>query len=95
VIGYHTLILRGPCCKSFVLDVHATTEDKIDDKNISFYEELERVFDKFPKYHIKILLGNFKAEVGRENIFKQTTGDHCLFCDIQKSDCQKYNVTTS
>jgi hypothetical protein len=38
----------------------------------SFYEELERVFDKFPKYHIYILLGDFNAKVIREDIFKST-----------------------
>jgi hypothetical protein len=36
----------------------------------SLYEEIERVFDKLPKYHIKILLGDFNAKVGREGIFK-------------------------
>jgi hypothetical protein len=38
----------------------------------SFYEELEHVFDKFPKYHMKILIGDFNARVGREDIFKPT-----------------------
>jgi hypothetical protein len=38
-----------------------------------FYKELENVFNKFPKYHMKILLGNFNAKVGREDIFKPTT----------------------
>jgi hypothetical protein len=41
----------------------------------SFYEELGRVFDKFPNYHIKILLGDFNAKVGREDIFKPTIGN--------------------
>jgi hypothetical protein len=41
----------------------------------SFYEELERVFDKFPKYHMEILLGDFNAKVGREDIFKPTIGN--------------------
>jgi hypothetical protein len=31
----------------------------------SFYEELECVFDTFPKYHMKILLGDFNIKVGR------------------------------
>jgi hypothetical protein len=35
--------------------------DKIDDKD-SFCEELERVFDKFPKYRTKMLLGDFNAK---------------------------------
>jgi hypothetical protein len=41
----------------------------------SFYEELERVFNKFPKYLMKILLRNFVARVLGEDIFKSTTGN--------------------
>jgi hypothetical protein len=41
----------------------------------SFYEEVERVFDKFYKYHVKIMLGDFNAKVGREDIFKWTIGN--------------------
>jgi hypothetical protein len=53
-------------------------EDKIDDVKNNFYEELERVFDKFPKFHINILLGDFNANVGKENIFKPTIGNESL-----------------
>jgi len=38
-----------------------------DDSKDSFYEELEQVFYHFPKYHMKILLGDFNAKVGRDN----------------------------
>jgi hypothetical protein len=58
-----------------VLNVHAPTEDKIDDVKDSFYEELERVVDKFTKYCLKILLGDFNDKVGREDIFKPTFGE--------------------
>jgi hypothetical protein len=51
------IILRGRWCPIIVLNVNAPTEDKTDDVKYSFYEEVERVFDKFPKYHMKILLG--------------------------------------
>jgi exonuclease III len=57
------IILRGRWCHIIVLNVHAPKEDEIDDVKNSFYEELERVFDKFPKYHTKILLGNINAKV--------------------------------
>jgi exonuclease III len=50
---------------------------QIDDVKDSFYEELERVFDKFPKYHMKILVGDFNAEVDKEDIFKPTIGNVC------------------
>jgi hypothetical protein len=36
-------------CHIIVLNVYAPTEGKIDDVKDSFYEELERVFDKFPE----------------------------------------------
>jgi hypothetical protein len=43
------IIIRGPWCDVIVLNVHAPTEDKIDDMKDSFYVELEPVFNKFPK----------------------------------------------
>jgi ribosome-interacting GTPase 1 len=56
------IILRGHWCDIIVVNVHAPTEDNIDDMKDRLYEELERVFNKFPKCHMKILLGNFNAK---------------------------------
>jgi hypothetical protein len=67
------IILRGRWCHIIVLNVHAPTEDKTDGVKDSFCVELE-VFDKFPKYHIQILLGNFNAKVGREDILNRQLG---------------------
>jgi hypothetical protein len=72
------IIVRGRWCDIIVLNVHAPAEDKIDDMKDSFYDELERVFDKFPKYHMKILLRDFSATVGQEDIFKPTIGNESL-----------------
>jgi hypothetical protein len=72
------IILRGRWCNVIVLNVHAPTEDKIDCVKDRFYEELEQVFDKVLKYHMKILLGDFNAKVGRKGIFKPTIGNESL-----------------
>jgi exonuclease III len=48
---------------------------KSTDVKDSFYEELGRVFDQFPRYDMNILLGDFNAKVGREDIFKPTIGN--------------------
>jgi hypothetical protein len=72
------IILRGRCCNIIVLNVHAPTEDKNDDVKDTFYEKLEQVFHKSPKYHMKILLGDFSDKVGREDIFKPTIGNGSL-----------------
>ena len=42
-------------CNIIVLNTHAPSEEKSDSSNDSFYEELERGFDHFPKYDMKIL----------------------------------------
>jgi hypothetical protein len=62
-------ILRGRWCYIIILTVHAPTENKIVDMKDSFYEELEHVFLKFPKYHMKIWLREFITKVDREDIF--------------------------
>jgi hypothetical protein len=68
------IILRDRWCDIIVLNVHAPTEDKTVDMKDRFYGEVEYVFHKFPKYHMKILLGDFNAKIGREAIFKAATG---------------------
>jgi hypothetical protein len=73
--------LRGRWCNIIVLNVHAPTEGKGDDSKDSFYEELEGAFDHFPKYHMKILLGDFNAKVGREDTLKPTIGNESLHQD--------------
>ena len=60
------IVLRGRWCNIIVLNVHAPSEEKSDDSKDSFYEELEQVFDHFPKYLMKILLGDFNAKVERK-----------------------------
>jgi hypothetical protein len=72
------IILRGRWCHIIVLNIHAPTEDKTDDVKDSFYKELERVFDKFPKHNMKILLGDFDAKACGEVIFEPTVGNESL-----------------
>jgi hypothetical protein len=60
------------------MNVHATTEDKIDVIKDRFHEELEHVYDKFAKYNMKIMLRGFNAKGKRQDIFKQTIGNESL-----------------
>jgi len=71
-------VLRGRWRNIIVVNVHAPSEEKSVEAKDSFYEELEQVFDHFPKYHMKMLLGDFNTKVGRKNIFNPTTGQESL-----------------
>jgi hypothetical protein len=68
------IILRGRWCDAIVLNVHAPKKHETDVVKASFYEELEHVFNKLPKYYKTVLLGYFNAKVGREDIFKLKLG---------------------
>jgi endonuclease/exonuclease/phosphatase family metal-dependent hydrolase len=61
----------------------------------SFYEELEGVFDHFPKYHMTILFGDFNAKVGREDIFKPASGNESLHQDSNDNGVRVVNLATS
>jgi len=67
------IVLRGHWY-NIVVNVHVPSEEKSDDAKDSFCEELEQIFSP-PKYHTKILFGDFNAKVGKENIFKPTIGN--------------------
>ena len=54
-----------------------------------------QVFNHFPKYRMKILLRDFKAKVGRENIFKPTIGQESLHQDSNDNGVRLVNFATS
>jgi len=78
----HT-VLRGWWCD--VLNVHAPSQDMYDDSQESFCEELQQLFDQFPKHHIKILLQEFSATLQRP--YNCGSWDHCAV-----SKCRQMNV---
>ena len=80
------IALRGCWC-NIVMNVHAPSEEKSDDSKDSFYEELEQVVNHFPKYHMKILLGDFNAKV--------TIGNEGLHQDSNDNEDRIVNSATS
>jgi hypothetical protein len=88
-------ILRGRWCNIIVLNVHAATEDRIDDMKGRRYEEPEQIFDKFPKYHMKMLLEDFHTKVGRQDIIKPTIGNESLHEIANDNVVRVVNFATS
>ena len=89
------IVPRGRWCNIIVLNVHAPSEEKSDDSKDGFYKKIEQFFKYFPKYHIKILLGDFNAKVERENIFKPTIGNESLQQDTNDNGVRIVNFATS
>jgi len=53
------------------------------------------VLNHFPKYHMKILLGDFNAKLERENIFKPTIGPEILHQVSNDNAVRLVNLATS
>jgi hypothetical protein len=68
------IILRGCWSHIVVPNDYAPTENETDDVNDSLYEGSEHVFNKFPKYHINILLRDINAKVGRKTFLNRQLG---------------------
>jgi hypothetical protein len=89
------IILRGRWCSIVVPNVHAPCEDKSDDVKYNFYDEIARVFDQFPRYDMKTLLGEFNAKVGRKDIFKLTIGNESSHEISNDNGARLVNLATS
>jgi len=74
--------------------MQAPSEEKSDDSKGSFYGELEQVFDNFPEYHMKILLDDYNARVGRQIIFKLTIGNESLHQNSKDNGVRIRNIAT-
>jgi hypothetical protein len=73
------------------LNAHAPSGEKSDDSKGSFCKELEQVFDHFPKCHMIILL-EFNAKLGREDIFKSAIGNGSVHQDSNDNDVRIVNL---
>jgi hypothetical protein len=51
-----------------VICVHALTEEKDETIMNSFYDRLDRTYQKMPKHGIKIIIGDMNAKVGKDLI---------------------------
>ena len=75
--------------------MHAQSEEKSDGSKDSLYEELQQIFNHSPKHYMKIMLGEFNAKLGREDIFKPTIGNERTHQGSNDKGVRIVNFTTS
>ena len=64
-------------------------------QKIDFMRNWRGFFYHFPKYHMKIILGDFNAKVGRDTIFKPTIGNESLHQYSNDKGVRIVNFATS
>jgi exonuclease III len=61
-----------------IINAYAPTEDKEELIEDSFYQEPEKAYDNTPSNDIKMVIRDFYAKIGNEEIYQDTVGRHTL-----------------
>lgn len=69
-----SLRLKGELFNVTLVCVHAPTEDSQEEDKDAFYSELEALLEETPGHDVKIVLGDFNAKIGKEQVLRPTVG---------------------
>jgi len=72
------LRLKAKWFSCTLINVHAPTNKKMEEIKEEFYNLLEQNINQISRSDIKIILGDFNADIGKESIYKPTTGNESL-----------------
>jgi hypothetical protein len=76
-----TLRVKGRFNNVSLIHEHAPTEEKNEEINDKFYDDLETIIMKCPKNDVKVLLGDFNVMVGYEDQERAAVGKYGLHKD--------------
>ena len=79
------LRLKAKWLSCTLINVHAPTNKKLEELKEEFYNLLEQNINQMANSYIKIILGDFNAKVGKEDIYKPTTGNESLHNETNDS----------
>ena len=68
------LRIKGRFFNISIINVHSPHLGSTDDDKDEFYAQLEREYDRCPNHDIKIVIGDFNAQVGQEVEFRPVIG---------------------
>ncbi|XP_008179988.1 craniofacial development protein 2-like [Acyrthosiphon pisum] len=70
-----TLTLKTDNFYMVIINVHAPTDDMEEEEKEMFYAALEDTFNQSIE-DIRLVLGDFNAKIGREEVYRSTIGSH-------------------
>jgi len=89
------LRLRGRFFNYSIINVHAPHNGRPEDEKERFYSELERAQYNCPRHDIKIVIGDFNAQVGREAIYRPVIGKYSLHRETNENGLRLINFATA
>lgn len=72
------LRLKGRFKNYSIINVHAPHNEADDADKDAYYEKLGKTYHELPAHDIKLVIGDFNAKVGKEEVFRPTIGKYSL-----------------
>jgi exonuclease III len=72
------LRIKGKFNNLSIRSVRAPTEEKTDEEEEKFYEDLQIIHNTIPMHDIVIILGDLNAKIGKVDIYQNAAGKHTL-----------------
>lgn len=72
------LRLKGRFKNITIINVYAPINAADDEDKDLFYEKLEEEYERIPNYDIKVVIGDFNGQVGKEVVWKEIAGNESL-----------------
>lgn len=89
------LRVKGKFFNMSLINIHAPTEDKVDEDKELFYEELENAYDSCRANDIKIVIGDINAKIGKEEIYQEYIGRFSLHEETNDNGCRVINFAAA
>jgi exonuclease III len=70
--------IKAKCNDIALINVHAPTEDYTEETKKQFYDNLKYLLDNAPKNDTIIILGDVNAQLRKERLYNEVTGQHTL-----------------
>jgi len=74
----YKLRLKGKYNNITLINVYAPTEGHTEEIKEQFYNNLQHLLHKTPKNDIIINVGDLNAQLGKERLYNEVTGQHTL-----------------
>jgi hypothetical protein len=73
-----TLRLKGKFRNVTLINVHALTEEKMEEEKDKFYNDLQKTYNSVMKHYIIMILVDLNTKIGKEKAYENLTGKQTL-----------------